>query len=147
MKLVRPDGAEVLLGSPFDQVYSMVDNTDGWQYCWSVAEATNRARIKADLVMFSLSEAGITPDVIRSLYEEMDEARAMSRDLSVPVLFIPFKERHQLIDGWHRLFKAAMIGVDMLPALILSQEDADASLILKQPPEQPFGWYQDKQAA
>ena len=66
----------------------------------------------------------------------------MTKDLSKPLLFVPFKDSHQLIDGWHRLFKAATTGVDVLPALVLTQEDADASLIVRLAPGQGLDWGQ-----
>lgn len=140
--LLRPDGNEVLLGSLFDQVYSMQDE-DETQYHWSVTEATRRALFGATYVDFSLSEAGITVDVVRRLYTGMDEAHALTRDLSRPLLFVPFKGSHQLIDGWHRLFRAATEGVDILPALLLSQQDADASLVIKLPPGNGIDWGQN----
>ena len=64
------------------------------------------------------------------------------RDRSKPLLFVPFNGSHQLIDGWHRLFKAAKTGVDVLPALVLTQEDADASLIVRLAPGHGLDWGQ-----
>jgi len=141
MKLVRPDGAEVFLGSLLDQVYSFEDN-DGTQYHWSVAEASQRALLRGQYWTVSLSEIGLTCDSIRARYQGLDEAHALTRDLSKPLLFVPFKDSHQLIDGWHRLFKAAKTGVDVLPALVLSQEDADASLIVRLAPGHGLDWGQ-----
>ena len=145
LRLLRPDGVEILLGSLRDQVYSMQDE-QGWQYYWSVAEATRRALTGAEWLVFSLTEAGITPEVIRRLYDGMDETFALTRDLSCPLLFVPLGESHQLIDGWHRLFKAATQGVNTLPALLLSQEDADASLVVKLPPGQGLDWNENDPA-
>ena len=133
MKILRPDGVEVYLGSLQGQVYSMEDK-EGWQYHWSIPEATRRAHLRGEPVTVSLSEMGITCDRIRSQYQGLNEIHALTRDLRLPLLFVPFGHQHQLIDGWHRLFRAAKTGVDLLPAWCLSQEDADASLILKLPP-------------
>lgn len=148
MRLVRPDGAEIFLGSLLDQVYSMEDAADGWQYHWSVAEALRRAERQAQLWTVSLAEIGITCEFIRAQYDGLDEAHAMSEstDLLRPLLFVPFKGTHQLIDGWHRLFKAATLGVDVLPAYVLSQEDADASLIIALPPGKGLDWGQTPSA-
>ena len=142
MKILRPDGVEVFIGSLFDQVYSMEDS-DGWQYHWSVSEATNRAHLRGELVTISLSEMGLTCAIIRNQYQGLDEKHALTKDLRVPLLFVPFGDSHQLIDGWHRLFKAAATGVDVLPACCLSQKDADASLIVKLPPGQGLDWGQE----
>lgn len=141
MRLIRPDGTEILLGSLMDQVYSMED-TDGWQYHWSVTEASQRALVRGQLWTISLREIGITCDTILTQYDGLDVAYAMGTDLTRPLLFVPFKGSHQLIDGYHRLFKAAALGVDVLPALVVTQEDADASLIIKLPPGQGLDWGQ-----
>ena len=143
MKLVRPDGAEVFLGSVLDQVYSFEDD-DGTQYHWSVAEASRRALLRGQYWTVSLSEIGLTCDSIRARYQGLDEAHAMTKDLSKPLLFVPFGGSHQLIDGWHRLFKAATAGVDVLPALVLTQEDADASLIVRLAPGHGLDWGQEQ---
>jgi len=141
MRLVRPDGAEVFLGSLLDQVYSFEDD-DGWQYHWSVAEATRRALVRGEYWTVCLSEIGLSCESIRARYQDLDEAHALTRDLSRPLLLVPFKQSHQLIDGWHRLFKAAKTGVDVLPALALSQEDADASLVVRLAPGHGLDWGQ-----
>jgi len=143
MRLLRPDGAEVFLGSFLDQVYSFEDN-DGTQYHWSVAEATRRAQVRGAYWTVSLSEIGLTCASIRARYQGLDEAHALTRDLSKPLLFVPFNGSHQLIDGWHRLFKAATTGVDVLPALVLTQEDADASLIVRLAPGHGLDWGQEQ---
>lgn len=142
MKIIRPDGVEVYLGSLFDQVYSMED-TNGRQYHWSVTQARQLAEARGTLWTVSLGEIGITCEFIHAQYQGLDEAHAMTTDLSHPLLFVPFGESHQLIDGWHRLFKAALLGVDVLPAWCLSQEDADASLVLELPPGQGLDWGQN----
>ena len=85
MKLVRPDGAEVFLGSLLDQVYSFEDN-DGTQYHWSVAEASQRALLRGQYGTVSLSEIGLTCASIRARYQGLDEAHALTRDLSKPLL-------------------------------------------------------------
>ena len=145
MRLVRPDGAEVFLGSLLDQVYSFEDD-DGTQYHWSVAEASRRALQRGQYWTVCLSEIGLSCQSIRARYQGLDEAHAMTRDLGQPLLFVPFKDSHQLIDGWHRLFKAAATGVDVLPALVLTPEDADASLIVRLAPGQGLDWGQGAEA-
>jgi len=143
MRLLRSDGAEVFLGSLLDQVYSFEDD-DGAQYHWSVAEASRRAMQRGQFWTVSLSEIGLTCNSIRARYQGLNEAHALTRDLNQPLLFVPFNGSHQLIDGWHRLFKAAATGVDVLPALVLTQEDADASLIVRLAPGQGLDWGQQQ---
>ena len=51
---------------------------------------------------------------------------------------IPFQGKDQLVDGWHRLYLAALMGVDELLAYFLTQEEADACLIARLPPGRGF---------
>ena len=133
LELLRPDGQTLLLGSAFDQVFSY-DTEDGWQYHWSVAEAKRRAEATAVLEEISLLETGMNLARIRQLYPDLDEKRALTRDLSQPLLFLPFYGQHVLIDGWHRTYKALLTGVDILPCYLLSEQDTKACLIIALPP-------------
>jgi hypothetical protein len=133
LTLIRPDGAVIELGRAEDQVYSFQEE-DGTQYHWSVAEARKRAEANAVLGALSLEEAGVTPDLLRRMYPDLDEVYALTTDLSRPLLFVPLEGKHVLIDGWHRAFRGAVERVDLLPCYVLSQEDADACLIVKLPP-------------
>ena len=135
LKLLRPDGQTLLLGSAFDQVFSY-DTEDGWQHHWSVAEAKRRAEATAVLEEVSLSETGMNLARIRQLYPDLDEKRALTRDLSQPLLFLPFYGQHVLIDGWHRTYKALLTGVDILPCYTLTEQDTYACLIISLPPGQ-----------
>ena len=100
--VVRKDGAVLNLKSLTDQVYSMEDD-EGWQWHWSISEALARAQDRDDLITVSLSEMGMTTERIRHQYDGMDELYAMTTDLEQPLIFVPFRDIHQLIDGWHRL--------------------------------------------
>lgn len=51
------------------------------------------------------------------------------------------------MDGWHRLLKAALLGVDVLLAYILTQEEADSILVLKLPPGKGVDWGQKSKHA
>lgn len=133
LELLRPDGQTVYLGSALDQVFSY-DTEDGWQYHWSVAEARKRAEATGVLAKISLSETGMTKELIRSLYPDLDEKRALTRDLTQPLLFLPFYGQFVLIDGWHRTYKALLTGVDILPCYLLSEQDTKACLIIALPP-------------
>lgn len=139
LTLIRPDGTEIELGSANDQVYSFQDE-DGTQYHWSIREARKRAEANCVLGDFSLEEAGITPDLLRKMYPSLDEAYAMTTDLSRPLLFLPLDGKHILADGWHRAFRAAVTGIELLPCYLLTQEDADACLIVKLPPGKGLAW-------
>ena len=143
LHIVRGDGAVLRIRSMADQVYSF-EAKDGWQYHWSITEARERAEARGELFTVSLSEMGATPDFIRRQYDGLDEAYALTTDLSQPLLFVPFCGKSQLIDGWHRLFKAAILGVDEMLAYFLTEEEADAVLVCKLPPGQGLNWGQRK---
>lgn len=139
LKLVRPDGAILHLGSLTDQVYSFEDE-EGWQYHWSVYEAKQRAEKNSELGTFSVQEAGITTDLLLRMYPDLDEAYALTTDLMRPLLFVPLDGKHVLIDGCHRTLKATLVGVDILPCYVLSYADEEASRIATFPPGKGIGF-------
>ena len=151
VQLLRPDGQLLDLGTRTDQVYSF-ETEEGWQYHWAIAEATKRAEASCELSTVSLSDAGMTVELVRAMNRDLDEAYALTTNLLKPLLFVPFQleegepetvvrtTEHVLIDGWHRVFKAAHMGVDILPCYVLSQHDADACLIIKFPPHEGLPW-------
>ena len=143
LRIVRPDGQEICIQSLTDQIYSMEDD-EGWQWHWSVAEALKYAQTRGELFTVSLSEMGITTERIRGQYDGMNETYALTTDLTQPLLFVPFRDKHQLVDGWNRLFKASVLGVDELFAYFLTQEEADDCLVCKLPPGRGIDWGQPK---
>jgi hypothetical protein len=133
LTLIRPDGSQIRLGTLTDQVFSF-QTEDGWQIHWSVNEARRRAEASAPLMTISLAETGMTREILLRLYPSLDEAHALTTDLTKPLLFVPLDDECVLIDGHHRTLKALLTGVDILPCYVLSQEDTDASRILLLPP-------------
>lgn len=136
LRFERADGAQMTVHSLTDQVYSMEDETDGYQYHWSVGEAKKQAKKRGQLYTISLSECGITMERVRRQYHGLDEAHALTTDLTEPLIFVPYKGKDQLIDGWHRVAHALLTGVDALFAYFLTQEEADAALVCTLPPGQ-----------
>jgi hypothetical protein len=122
-----------------DQIFSMDDADSGLTYHWNASEGRRLAERRGDILDFCPSDFGIDIAHIRERYQKLDEAYAMFTDLTVPLLFVPFAGKTtewptaQLIDGWHRLFKAVVTGVEVLPAYLLTQEEADRILIGKTP--------------
>jgi hypothetical protein len=61
----------------------------------------------------------------------VDEERVMTDeiDITVPVILITIpcdnKEAHLPIDGWHRIAKAAKLGVQTIPGHVLTLEESD----------------------
>lgn len=110
---------------------------DGTLRVWDVTEGNRIAAKGHALLDFPLGYHGMTEDKVRELYRGIDEEYAMATDLSKPLLLIPLGEECLIIDGWHRLFHAARLGLSGLPAYFLEPEEADAILLLEQPPGQP----------
>jgi len=52
-------------------------------------------------------------------------ARTLAADLDYPIHLCPWRGRTVILDGFHRLLKAVLIGRDALPAMTLSAEDLD----------------------
>jgi hypothetical protein len=107
----------------------MEDSEDGTTYHWNASEGRRLAERRGEVLAFRPADFGIDLAHIRSRYQGLDEAYALFTDLSEPLLFAPFKGRDLLLDGWHRLFKAVALGVEMLPAYQLTQEEADSVLL------------------
>lgn len=139
----KPEGPRVMIvGSLSDQVYSYEDET-GRQFHWSVTAALVFAQAKTDRYTISLSEMGVSLPLVRAQYQGLDERHALACDLGQPLLFVPIGEKVRLIDGWHRVAKALIIGVDVLPACFLTQEEADACLLWTAEPGKGIDWGQN----
>ena len=141
LKLLLPNGQEVTIENPLDQVFS-TETDAGVQYHWNVTQGIRLAQKRGIVHIVSLSQMGVTIESIREQYDGMNELYALSTDLSLPIAFVPLEGKDKLVDGWHRLFKAAVMGIDELPAYILTQEEADSCLICKLAPEQGIDWGQ-----
>ena len=130
----------------FAQIFSTEDE-DGTQHFFNVAKGLRIARESGDLRLVSLAESGITADVLRDDYTNLNEAYAMTTDTSRPILFVPHKGRDLCIDGYHRLFRAAVIGQEEIPAYFLTEEQAKAIRIITLPPDQGINWGQRRKVA
>jgi hypothetical protein len=126
----------VFLGSTLTEVYTFRDE-DGTEYLFDVAEGLKRAKVRGRLLDFSPQECGITAGEIRSRYPDIDEARARAlplEALAVPILFVPWKGKHLCIDGWHRILRAVLTGIHVLPAYLLSPADTQQIILSRRPP-------------
>jgi len=60
---------------------------------------------------------------------QIDPERAMTVDLSYPVLLLESMDEldgsrgGRLIDGWHRVYKAAQLGIAELPAVVITADE------------------------
>ena len=141
--LVFRAGTSAAPGSMTDQVFALEDEA-GTQYYWNASAGSRLASRKAEVLSVSLRQMGVTPEQLRERCPDLDAEYARSTDISVPLLFVPLAGTMQLIDGCHRLCKALSIGVDVLPACLLTQEEADSILLLTLPPEQALDWGQSQ---
>lgn len=99
-------------------------------YMWDIGMALRIAQDK-EVFNISLPDALITKETIGSLCS-VDADYAMTTDLSKPILFAPYCGiQHTCIDGWHRVYKAVMTGVEVLTCRILTQEESERCLIIK----------------
>lgn len=73
------------------------------------------------------------PDTLPLFAIDVDPEHAMTTDLTKPLLIAPLlldsggTAGNALIDGWHRVYKAHMEGIDTLPAILLSESAARAA--------------------
>jgi len=134
--------AEVL-GTDRGQVYSF--EHDGLQFHWSIDLAL---RIIGSREPYP--NAAMTPEMVKqalasNIYsKDLDREFALTRDLSKPLIAVvsPIEFRGGncvvllLIDGWHRMVKAAQIGhTEPLQCHVLSREEEMACRIVKLNPE------------
>jgi hypothetical protein len=115
-----------------DEAFSHVA-ADGTLRAWNVTRGNEIASSGHELMLFPLAYHGVTPEKVRELYDGIDAEHATEADLTRPLLFIPFFGETLLIDGWHRLYRAACLGVEELPMYLLTQEEADAIRWLEVP--------------
>ena len=138
MQFTRKDGIVFHFGAPTDEVYSMDDPETREQFHWNVTEGRRLAEARGDLHAISLRELGVTIEMLRRQYYGLDEFYAMTTNLAKPLLFVPYREKVQLADGWHRVFRALRASIDILPAYILTPEETEQILVCYLPPGKGF---------
>jgi hypothetical protein len=138
MRIIRKDGIVLNIGAPDDQIYSMDDPESEEQWHWNVTEGMRLAEARGDLQAVSLRELGVTVEMLRRQYYGLNEAYAMTTNIAKPLLFVPYRGKVQLVDGWHRILRAALTGIDILPAYILTPEETEQILVCYLPPGKGF---------
>lgn len=126
---------------PLDHLTYVHEAEDGTLRAWDVTEGNKLAQDGRKPMVFSLAEHAVTLEKIRSLYEGLDEEYARTADLSRPLLAILFAGEELLIlDGWHRLARAVLEGIEELPLLLLNEAEADAIQWLELPSGHGLPW-------
>jgi hypothetical protein len=110
---------------------------DGTWYLWDVTLANELLdKRNAPVERFKPANWDICEEHILERYPDLDVdyARELTdEDMARPMLFIPLGENHQLLDGWHRLYKAVTSGIDTLPARVLNEQEARKILLDSKP--------------
>lgn len=106
----------------------------GVTYCWDVSAAWTRLlETPRQPDRFRPADQGVDIHHVRDRYPDMDVDYALTCDMRLPLVFVPFAGKHQMIDGWHRLTRCLMdeevlYGAEM-EAFTLTQDEADAVLL------------------
>jgi hypothetical protein len=130
----------VILAPPLHHVTFTHEAPDGTLRAWDVTFAQEIVRDGRSPLLFSLPDNGVTVEKVCELYSDLDLEYALSVDLSQPLIFIPFFGESLLIDGWHRLYKAARLGVEDVLIFLLTQAEADRIQWLELPPGHGLAW-------
>lgn len=121
------------------QVYEFTDAETGKTCVWNATEGRRLAEArKAQFVPVRLADFGMTPQRVLQICPDLDMKRALSLPgvaLLSPILFVPHNGKHVLIDGHHRLYKAAVQGFPVLPAILLTEDEERAIRLEPQPTE------------
>ena len=111
------------------EIYEFNDAEDGQTYLWNATEGRRLAEARGcEFVPIRLADVGMTPQKVLQMCPDLDKKKALSlpgQALLSPILFVPHHGNHVLVDGWHRTYKAAVQGFPVLPAYLLTQEEAD----------------------
>jgi hypothetical protein len=107
---------------------------EGKTYRWDVSAAWRLLLANPrQPTRFVPAEQGVDIHHLMDRYPDLNVGYALTCDLTLPLLFVPFAGRHQLIDGWHRLARSLIeedtLGSAEMPAFILTEEEADTVLL------------------
>ena len=141
MRVQRADGTWIEIGEGGDQIYTW-NAPSGEQWHWSIVAATAFAHARNEIRSISLADMDMTLGLLLRLYPDINVEYALTTDVSQPLLFVPLEEKVRLIDGSHRVCKALLTGIDILPAYFLTQEEADQSLVARLPRFAGVEWNQ-----
>jgi hypothetical protein len=108
---------------------------EGHTYVWNISKAWRFIQESPrEPDYFRPAEQGVTIEHLQERYPSLDWEYAKTTDLSRPLLFVPYRGQAQLADGWHRVARAVLEGIEELPAYLLTDEEANACLLLHLPP-------------
>lgn len=102
---------------------------EGVTYRWDVSAAWRLLLDKPrPPTLFVPSEQGVDIHHLMDRYRDLNVGYALTCDITLPLLFVPFQGRHQLLDGWHRLARILIeeetLGSARMPSFLLTEEEA-----------------------
>lgn len=103
---------------------------EGHTLVWNVTKAWKIVGERPrDPDFFRPAEQGVTVAHLMERYPSLDWEYAKTTDLTRPLLFVAYRGKAQMIDGWHRLARAVLEGVSEMAAYLLTEAEADAVLL------------------
>ena len=133
-------GAIVIAVPPLEHLAFIHEGPDGTTRAWDITRGNAIAADGRPTETFSLTDHGVTLDFIKQNYVEIDLTYALITDLTRPLLVIPLGEEILILDGWHRLARAAIEGMKTLPMRLLTEEEADSIQWLELPAGHGIEW-------
>ena len=133
-------GAIVIAVPPMEHLAFVHESPDGSLRAFDITRGNALVADGRKTEIFSLADHGVTMAFIYQNYEEINLEYAITTDLSRPLLFLPLHNARLLADGWHRLARAVMEGIEELPMYMLSQEEADSIQWLELPAGHGVEW-------
>jgi hypothetical protein len=107
------------------EFYQWGDSVTGKSYGWNVTEAIRIVDGREPEEDFPLLPELV---MIGRVDNPDSEERIAKADLSIPIIAVPFYQDGKLgrvvIDGWHRIHKAYRLGMQYLPARVLTWGEA-----------------------
>jgi hypothetical protein len=104
---------------------------EGHTFVWNISKAWRLIEgSPRDPDYFRPADQGVTVEHLEERYPSLNWEYAKTTDLSRPLLFVPYRGQAQMVDGWHRIARAVLEGVEELPAYLLTEAEADACLLM-----------------
>ena len=118
---------------PSDHAAFSFIGPDDIERAWNITRAQELVNDGREASPISLQAFGITAGRITELRPDLNVKRALTTNASLPILLIPFFGSSLIIDGWHRLYRAAVLGCSEVRGHFLSAEEAKCLMWIEWP--------------
>jgi hypothetical protein len=117
-----PGGTQVAFVQEGDEIY-LYNINKAFELC-AGRPATTSIDVQERAKLIQPRDAG-SPSDEKAL---IDPNHATTVDLSYPVMLLESRQemdgsQGRIIDGWHRIYRAAQLGIAELPAVVITSED------------------------